>query len=45
MDAGDVAIPMGVLFCDVNANKTVSNADVALVKAEVGASVTSSEFA
>lgn len=44
MDAGDVAISMGVLLCDVNANKTVSSADVALVKAEAVASVTSSIF-
>lgn len=39
-----VSASMGVLLGDVNANANVSNADVALVKAQVGAPVTSSNF-
>jgi hypothetical protein len=39
-----VSAPMGVLIGDVNANGVVSNADVAAVKAQVAAPVTSSNF-
>jgi hypothetical protein len=41
---GDVHVLMGVLIGDVNANKVVSNSDVSAVKAQVGVSVTSSNF-
>ena len=41
---GDVLIPMGVLSGDVNGNGTVSAADVALTKAQVGATVGGSNF-
>jgi hypothetical protein len=43
-NVGDVDIRMGVLLGDVNANKTISNADVASVQAQVGATVTQSNF-
>ena len=41
---GDVAVQMGVLLGDANANKVVSNTDVAAVKAQVAAPVTQSNF-
>ena len=41
---GDVLIPMGVLSGDVNGNGTVSAADVALTKAQVGHAVGGSNF-
>ena len=41
---GDVPISMGVLIGDVNGNGTVSAADVALTKSQVGNPVTSSNF-
>jgi hypothetical protein len=41
---GNVAISMGVLLGDVNANAAVSNTDVAAVKGQVAAPVTSSNF-
>jgi hypothetical protein len=43
-NTGNVAATMGVLIGDTNANKTVSNADVASVQAKVGATVTQSNF-
>jgi hypothetical protein len=43
-NVGDVSATMGVLFGDVNGNKTVSNTDVASVKAQVAATVNSSNF-
>jgi hypothetical protein len=39
-----LAVTMGVLLADVNANKVVSNTDVASVKGQVAAPVTSSNF-
>src|SRR4029077_18520216 len=41
---GDVPISMGVLIGDVNGNGTVSSADVALTKSQVGATVGGSNF-
>jgi len=41
---GDVLIPMGVLSGDTNGNGAVSAADVALTKAQVGATVSGSNF-
>jgi hypothetical protein len=41
---GGISVSMDVLLGDVTANKTVSNTDVASVKAHVAASVTSSNF-
>jgi hypothetical protein len=41
---GHVAVQMGVLLGDANANKVVSNTDVAAVKAQVAAPVTQSNF-
>jgi len=43
-NVGGVSIPMGVLLGDVNANKVVSNTDVASVKTQVAAPVTASNF-
>jgi hypothetical protein len=42
--SGAVSASMGVLMGDVNHNGIVSNADVALVKAQVAAPVTASNF-
>ena len=42
--SGSVSATMGVLVGDVNANKVVSNTDVASVKAQVSAPVTDSNF-
>jgi hypothetical protein len=39
-----ISAPMSVLLGDTNANGTVSNADVASIQAQVGASVTQSNF-
>jgi hypothetical protein len=44
VNTGPVVVPMGVLLGDVNANGIVSNTDVAEVKAQVTAPVTSSNF-
>jgi hypothetical protein len=41
---GDVPISMGVLIGDVNGNGTVSSADVALTKSQVGATVGAGNF-
>jgi hypothetical protein len=41
---GDVPVSMGVLVGDVNGNATVSAADVALTKSQVGATVSGSNF-
>jgi hypothetical protein len=41
---GDVSVSMGVLVGDVNGNSTVSAADVALTKSQVGAVVGGSNF-
>jgi YVTN family beta-propeller protein len=41
---GDVPLTMGILVGDVNGNGVVSNSDVASVKAQVAAAVTSSNF-
>jgi len=41
---GDVPISMGVLIGDVNGNGTVSSADVALTKSQVGQTVGGSNF-
>jgi hypothetical protein len=41
---GDVLIPMGILSGDVNGNGTVSAADVALTKAQVGHAVGGSNY-
>lgn len=40
----DITVPMGVLLGDVNGNGAVTNGDVALVKAQVGNSVTDENF-
>ena len=40
----DTAVSMGVLAGDVNGTRSVSSADIALVKAQVGAGVDSSNF-
>jgi hypothetical protein len=42
--SGNVSATMGVLIGDVNANKVVSNTDVASIKGQVAAPVTSSNF-
>ena len=39
-----LSVTMGVLLGDTNANKAVTSSDVSLVKAQVGASVTSVNF-
>jgi hypothetical protein len=44
INTGDVGVRMGVLVGDVNANKVVSNTDVASIKAEVAAPVTPNNF-
>jgi hypothetical protein len=44
MHSGDVPLSMGVLVGDVNGNGTVSAADVALTKSQVGATVGGSNF-
>ena len=41
---GGISVSMDVLLGDATANKTVSNTDVASIKAQVAASVTSSNF-
>jgi hypothetical protein len=41
---GNVSVSMGVLVGDVNASKAVTNTDVAAVKVQVAAPVTSSNF-
>ncbi len=43
-NAGDVTVQMGVLIGDVTANGTASNTDVAIVKGQVAAPVTASNF-
>jgi hypothetical protein len=44
-NSGNVVSPqMGVLVGDVNANGTVSNTDVSVVKTQVAAPVTASNF-
>jgi len=43
-NAGSVSVPMGVLLGDVSGNKLVSNTDVSLVKSQVAAPVTASNF-
>ena len=43
-DVGDVGVTMGVLLGDVNGNGVVSNTDVASLKAQVSAPVSSSNF-
>ena len=43
-NSGNVSIPMSVLLGDVNANRTVSNADVASIQAKVGATVVGTRF-
>ena len=43
-NSGNVSVPMSVLLGDVNSNKTVNNTDVALVKAQVTAPVTETNF-
>jgi hypothetical protein len=43
-NTGDVGVRMGVLVGDVNGNGVVSNTDVASVKAQVAAAVTTSNF-
>jgi hypothetical protein len=43
-NTADVTIPMGLLLGDVNANKVVSNGDVSAIKAQVGQTVTLSNF-
>ena len=42
--SSSVSVLMSVLIVDVNGNGAVSNADVALVKAQVAAPVDSSNF-
>jgi hypothetical protein len=44
MKNGNVVVQMGVLVGDINNNRVVSNTDVASVKAQVAAPVTSSNF-
>ena len=43
-NAGDIFWPMDILLGDVNANGTVSNADVASIQAQVGATVVQGNF-
>jgi hypothetical protein len=43
-NSGDVSIPMSILLGDVNGNGVVSNTDVAALKSQVAAPVTSSNF-
>jgi uncharacterized protein (TIGR02597 family) len=43
-NTNDIAVRMGVLWGDVTGNGTVSNTDVATVKAQVGAPVSGSNF-
>ena len=40
----NVSVPMGVLLGDANANRTVSNTDVGVVKGQISAPVTESNF-
>jgi hypothetical protein len=43
-NSGNVAVPMGVLFGDVNAVVAVTASDVNLVKAQVGSDITPANF-
>src|SRR5204863_5240445 len=42
--AADINIPMGFLIGDVNANRAVNAADIALTKSQTGQTVTASNF-
>ena len=44
MHSGDVPVSMGVLVGDVNGNATVNASDVSLTKAQVGHTVSGSNF-